>query len=843
MVLQTAKATCLYEDVVREASFGKLSESISSKLYMYLKFKFRKELYSHQAAAINAALQGKHVGICTSTASGKSMCFSIPVFNEILTNPTSRAIYVFPIKALANDQLLKLQALARDLQLGDIVRKFDGDVNREERKKAIAEGRILVCTPDVLHTTLLRRHREEGYSALFQELKYVILDESHIYSGIFGSNMAFVVRRLRQICQNAGSNPQFISASATIGEPMQHFKNLTGIDDFEVIDHDGSPSYGRQYYFVSFDGSTQLSEQLVKSFVSFAEAGKRFIAFSESRQEVEHLIIDLANREPGLAKKVKPYRAGYDPAQRQKIENDLRSGNLVGVIATSALELGIDISELEVCLLIGVPDTKSSFFQRVGRVGRSKPGEVYLFKTNRALDDYYFSHPDEFIARTPEPLVINLENRRLQLDHYSCTRHEAENFENPLLSADIFPLSFRQLGEKMRDYEFPDEILYSSSPHFDVTIRSIADPIYTIIQGHNNDGIELGTINYSQLLREAYKGAVYLHMGRRYRVQKVSYSNRNVYVSPKCPFAFTRPNVELSVRERLTTGLRHKTWGAVSLSEISLGVYESVKGYVESRPKEEKEHVEFPKPMMRYFVTRGVLLHLRMPGMIDYGKVQGLATALMNSFPLVYPCAGGDIRVWHWTKGADEAKVYLFDNIAGGLDITSKAIDLIEALLVRIKRKIEGCACGKDDIQGEGCIMCVLPLHWQSYVANADKAGTLALLNAIIGVTSGSAFVAGGGQQVLSVKSNKRYGQLMLSAGSMVFTGRCEEGTIVSSKAISVGDINDRSYEIKVGNVVRTYLGRSLTLIQGDKEYWCASCGQESIELSEEVCPICSVTL
>lgn len=278
-----------------------------------------------------------------------------------------------------------------------------------------------------------------------------------------------------------------------------------------------------------------------------------------------------------------PYRSGYEASDRQRIENALRNGTLSGVFCTSALELGVDLPDIDVCLMLGLPGTKISFVQRAGRAGRSKKGAVVVLKSGSAQDEYYFSRPRELIEKGFEPLKIHLRNRQIILGHYACARLEGGDFERPALSERIFGSHFKVVEERIRDFDFPDEILYHQTPHFEVQIRSVNDPSYSIVLGKNGDDPGIGSINYSQIMREAYPGAIYGHMGRRYRVERISYSKRQVFVSARCPPGHTRPLAAVFVKPRPGTYQeRHKKWGGITVSCCFISVLERVDGYVEN---------------------------------------------------------------------------------------------------------------------------------------------------------------------------------------------------------------------------------------------------------------------
>lgn len=832
-----------------QAEYDKIPRDLSSALGLMAKFTYPKGLYTHQSRSIEALLQGNHTAICTSTASGKSLCFSYPVINTLLQNPQSRALFVFPIKALANDQIRRLKGLLKQLRLDpELVKRFDGDVLGEERKEAIAKGQILVCTPDVLHTTLLRENGKPEYKRFFANLEQVVLDECHVYSGAFGSNMAYVLRRLRQVCQYVGSSPRYILSSATVGEPHQHLSRLTGLEDLLVIgpEEDGSPAYGKEYFFVEPEGKAETF--VLKIIKGLIREGKRFLLFCHARQEVERLYAEILQKDRELAGLIRPYRAGYEAVDRQGIEKSLREGRLQGVISTSALELGIDLPDLDICLMLGLPSTKNSFVQRAGRVGRLAPGTVLVIKMETAFDAYYFNHPEEFLHKPLEQLPLHLQNQQLMLAHFACARAESADFERPQLAPDIFGWEFLQLANRIREYDFPDEILYLQNPHFEVQIRCISDPSYNIVVGWDPSAPPLGTINYSQLLREAYPEAAYLHLGRRYKVRKLSYSKKTVFVDTRCPVVFTKPKAEIFIRERhrAAQGVA-KSWGSkVRISQNSLGIVEKLSGCVESSGRTKRD-VDYAQPLMRHFVTEGVSIYLQGFAALSHVAVVGLATALERAYPMCYPCAKEDIASYAWTKQGEEGHIYLYDTSAGGLALTWPAVDHFERLLDLTRELVANCPNCRQSPDQKGCINCVDDNRWYTYNFHSDRQGVLILLDAIRAELRDAVPVISAARQQQKARKEEEipanyFGRTMISIGSLVFTGKCQEGFILASKPFN-SVVEDRLYDISINGKVHQFLGGSLTLLQGNIEKWCSNCGEEAIDLAIEKCPVCEAVL
>ncbi|MGI1658232.1 MAG: DEAD/DEAH box helicase [Desulfitobacterium sp.] len=843
------KITYDYIDCSRPGKYMKAPEILDTRLRLYTKFKYPQGLYSHQVMCINSLLNGQHTALCTSTASGKSLGFCYPAMQEILNNSNARALFVYPIKALANDQIAKLKSLAADLGLKpDIVRKFDGDVKATDRVEALEKSRILVVTPDVLHTTLLRLNDEPLYSRFFENLALVILDECHTYSGVFGSNMAYVLSRLRQVCQKKGSNPRFMMSSATVGNPQEHLRQLTGIEDITIIDErfNGSPQFEREFFMVQ---PTRYQESYTLDLMGeLIQQNTRFLVFGQSRQQIERLVENFRLKHPKYRSKVEPYRAGFTPTERQQIENSFRKGELVGLVATSALELGVDLPNLSVCIILGLPSTKSSFWQQSGRIGRSSEGVVIVLRTDSAYDNYFFSNPEKLYNEPFEPLVINQNNEPLMIGHYACARAESGDFENPFLDHRIFGSKFSELNQRIKEFDYSDEILYTKDPHFEINIRSLNDPTYQIVIGRDSQDPPIGTITYSQLMREAYPQAIFLQRGRRYRVTKISFTNKKVYVDARCPmYSSTRPRGEVHIKERFNGRILQKNWGSgVTIRNTTLGILEKVSGYQIITGKE-KEDVEYAQPLMRYFVTQGVIIHLKDIPSLSHSAVVGLTTALHNIYPVFYPCAKEDIASYAWAKEG-EAGIFLYDNNAGGLGLTTAAFDQFEELIGQTYENIANCEYCLSHPQENGCINCVVANRWYTTNVKSDRHAVLRLFEEIINLLQRILPQSNqDGSENLPAKSllikEGHFGRTMISDGSLVFTGKNQEGVVLSSLPFqSVGE-EERLYELNVQGQIVKFMGRSLTLVQGNLEYWCTNCGQEGIERSEEFCPLCGSLL
>ena len=422
------------EDVpAREARYGALDRPIDRRLERGLRDFGIDELYTHQTDAINALRDGKNVIVSTGTASGKSLCYNLPVLEELLQDRTASAMYIFPTKALAQDQR---KALGRLVPKSSRLRYdiFDGDTPSHERGGIRRSARLLITNPDMLHVGILPHHRL-WYQRL-RSLRYVIIDEAHVYRGVFGSHVANIIRRLRRICERLGSRPQFIMCSATIANPGEHAERLTGLP-FEVVEDDGSPYGGKDFLFWNppmldlATGSRRSTN--TESAQLFAELLRRYVRtmnFVRSRRAAELLYVyvrdNLKLSHPDVARRVMPYRASYLPEDRRAIERDLAQGRLLGVTTTNAMELGIDIGDLDATLLTGYPGTIASAWQQAGRSGRSGHRSLsVLVAHDNPLDQYLMRHPEAFFGKPHESARVSPGNPYILKPHLLCAAYEA----------------------------------------------------------------------------------------------------------------------------------------------------------------------------------------------------------------------------------------------------------------------------------------------------------------------------------------------------------------------------------------------------------------------------------
>ena len=439
----------------RGASFADLDEPLDERLRDAIRRAGVHRFYSHQAAAINAARSGKNVVTVTSTASGKTLCYSVPVLDDLLRHPNHRALFLFPTKALAQDQLAKLNGMHLK---GLVAATFDGDTPREERAAIKRTAGILLTNPDMLSVGILPYH--SSWAAFLRNLRFIVLDEVHAYRGVFGSHVANVMRRLRRVCARYGANPQFLCSSATIANPEELVRHLTGADA-ALVDGDGSPSGAKRFVFWNPPqigsgeaGRKSTNIETTNLFAALVQDGIRTIAFAKARQTAEMILrytrnsLRIAGSE--LGDRITSYRAGYRPEERREIERRLFNGDLLGVVSTSALELGVDIGGLDACVLNGFPGTVASTWQQAGRAGRgAQESLAVLVAHDNPLDQFLMSRPDYFFGRPHEHAIVDPNNLHILRPHV-----RAAAYELPLADSDT---RFFGLGMAMVVKELEEE--------------------------------------------------------------------------------------------------------------------------------------------------------------------------------------------------------------------------------------------------------------------------------------------------------------------------------------------------------------------------------------------------
>jgi DEAD/DEAH box helicase domain-containing protein len=537
---------CHVEELpARPARFGALNEPLPPALQESLEKSHLDELFSHQAAAVNLIRQGKNVIIATSSASGKSLCYNIAVMEAMLAQPQAVALYLFPTKALAQDQLSKLgQYFSPGILNESDYATYDGDTPQRERSGIRRKARLILTNPDMLHLNLLPNHGV--WARLWRNLRYVVVDEAHAYRGVFGSHVALILRRLRRLCRVYGANPQFILASATIQNPGEHAADLVGLP-FEVVDDDGSPKGGKEFVFwdppmIDPSKGARRSANIEAAGIMSLLVSQDIhsLCFTRTRRLTELVANYVRDRLKAInrayASRVKSYRAGYLAEERRQIEHELVTGKLIGVVATNALELGVDIGDLDATVLTGYPGSIASTWQQAGRSGRRSGRSLsFLVGLDNPLDQYLINHPDFFFGHSFEYALINPENHHILRAHLLCAAWELalapadEKFFGPGLQSEIAGLCAEgRLREKKERYFLSPALAY---PAGEVDIRSASGDHFTLIDSAN--GRLLETLDASHAYTQAHLGAVYLHQGETYVVSDFDLASKIIRAGPE----------------------------------------------------------------------------------------------------------------------------------------------------------------------------------------------------------------------------------------------------------------------------------------------------------------------
>ena len=538
-------------------------------------------LYTHQAKAIDQARNGPTI-VTTGTASGKSLCFQVPALEALAADPTARALFLYPTKSLAQDQARSLARFGLSRTVRPAI--YDGDTPRQERTAIRRRSNLVITNPDMLHVGILPHH--DAWRELFSNLRYVVVDEAHVYRGVFGSHVANVLRRLRRIAAIHGSDPRFVMTSATIANPVELAERLTGVEPFALVDRDGAPRAQRR---IAVWNPPLLDEELgtrgsvlaeaAEVFSDLIAAGVRTICFMKSRKGVELILRHARDRlDPELAERVAPYRAGYTPAQRQEIQSRLTGGDLLGVVATDALELGIDIGELDAAVCVTFPGTVASLKQMWGRAGRRGRGLAVYIAGEDALDQFFCRHPEDFLARPVEAAILDPFNPEIHTAHVLCAAHEApvSDADDPYLGEKVEAVA-GELAEAGLLRERATGFVPRRAddyPAARVALRSASPDSFVLLDGQS--GEVFGTIEAQRAYGTVHEGAVYLHLGRSYLVRELDLGSRRAVLEPFDGDYFTQTKreimtyVELLEDRRTTCGVT-LSYGQVIYSETVLG--------------------------------------------------------------------------------------------------------------------------------------------------------------------------------------------------------------------------------------------------------------------------------
>ena len=721
------------------ARHGEYPAAVDPRLREALKRRGIERLYSHQAEACGAALAGRNVVVVTPTASGKTLCYNLPVLQSILERPGSRALYLFPTKALSQDQMEELHALIGDAGADVKTFTYDGDTPGEVRRKVREAGHVVVTNPDMLHTGILPHHTK--WVKLFENLRYVVIDELHNYRGVFGSHFANVVRRLRRICRFYGSSPVFIACSATIANPRELAERIIGAPA-DLVDQSGAPR-ARKVIAVYNPPVVNTQLGIRRSAVGAArriaskliEGGVQTIVFAPSRVRVELLLRYLresVRTRPGEPSPIQGYRGGYLPGERRAVEKGLREGSILGVVATNALELGIDIGSLEAAVLVGWPGSLASAWQQMGRAGRrSGISLAVLVASSSPLGQYIAGNPGYLFDGSPEAGRIDPENLLVRISHVKCAA-----FELPFEEGEEFGPESRQLLDLLAREDVLVKTggryhwMTESFPAESVSLRSAAIDNFVIIEKGPKPQV-IGEVDRPAAPLLIHDEAIYMHGGVQYHVDELDWKEKKAYVRRVDVDYYTDANlaVELDVIDSFETVPKtgcDAAHGEVAVRQIAT-VFKKLKletnenvGWGKIQIPEENQHTTAYWVALGDHAVEGLRVEEIQEGLV------GMAQLVRQLAPVFLLCDARDLQEVAQVRSPFTGRptLFVYERQPGGVGMASRLFEIHEKLIAAALEVASGCGCPA------GCPGCIGPTIGD---APTNKRATLALLGRLAG--------------------------------------------------------------------------------------------------------------
>ncbi|MFD0827834.1 DEAD/DEAH box helicase [Neobacillus sp. M.A.Huq-85] len=694
-----------------------LPESLHPVLSQALNSKGIKELYTHQSTAYKTVMARRSIVAVTPTASGKTLCYNLPVLQTILQNPNARALYMFPTKALAQDQKSEINEIIQAAGVDINSYTYDGDTPATIRQRVRKAGHVVITNPDMLHSAILPHHTK--WVSLFENLKFVVIDELHTYRGVFGSHVANVIRRLKRICRYYGSNPVFICTSATIANPLELAEALTE-EKMCLIDNNGAPSGKKHFLFynppiVNKPLNIRRSATLeVRKIAGELLKNKiQTIVFARSRVRVEIILTylqELVKNQLG-PKSIMGYRGGYLPTERRKIEKGLRSGDIYGVVSTNALELGVDIGQLQVCIMTGYPGTISSAWQQAGRAGR-RHGEalVIMVASSSPLDQYIIQNPGYFFNKSPETARINPDNLIILIDHMKCAAYELPfKKEEKFGSVDT---------EELLEYLTEERILYrngdkwywmnDSFPAHNISLRSASQENIVIVDQSDIANVKvIGEMDRFSAMTLLHDEAIYLHQGRQYQVEKLDWDEKKAFVREVDVDYFTDANLAVQLKVLEVDKLSSQTQAEIGFGDVSVRAMATIFKKIKFETHENigSGPIHLPEEEL-HTNAAWISLDQSFSEMGQERLEQGLigaAHALNHIAPLFVMADPQDIHVIPQVKADHNEKptIFFYDRYPGGIGLSEKIYQGMPEVFEETRKMIEHCQCES------GCPSCI----------------------------------------------------------------------------------------------------------------------------------------
>ncbi|MFE4043189.1 MULTISPECIES: DEAD/DEAH box helicase [unclassified Priestia] len=701
----------------KEAKTAPFPAPLHTKLRQALENRGVGSLYTHQKTAFDLATAKKNVVAVTPTASGKTLCYNLPVLQSIMENDQARALYLFPTKALAQDQKSELNEIIEEMEVPINSYTYDGDTPANIRQKVRKAGHIVITNPDMLHSAILPHHTK--WVSLFENLQYIVIDELHTYRGVFGSHVANVIRRLKRICRYYGSNPIFICTSATIANPKELAEHLTGAHVM-LVDNNGAPSGRKHFIFynppivnkpLNIRRSATLEVRNIAG--EFLKNKIQTIVFARSRVRVEIILTYLQElvKNQLQNKSIQGYRGGYLPKQRREIERGLREGSIYGVVSTNALELGVDIGQLQVCVMTGYPGTVASAWQQAGRAGR-RHGEavIVMVASSSPLDQYMIQHPDYFFSRNPETARINPDNLVILVDHLKCASYElpfkqGETFDGVEIE-DV--LEFLQ---EERVIHFSGDKWYwmnDSFPAHNISLRSASQENVVIIDQSDVANVKvIGEMDRFSAMTLLHDEAIYLHQGIQYQVEYLDWDEKKAYVREVDVDYFTDANLAVNLKVLEADKERMERTYSIGYGDVMVSAMATIFKKIKFETHENigSGPISLPEEELH---TNAVWLSFEKEQFYESEErleqaLISVANALQSIAPLMVMCDPSDLHVVPQVKAVhnEQPTIFLYDRYPGGIGLSDKVYEQMNDVLSQTNQLIVNCSCES------GCPSCI----------------------------------------------------------------------------------------------------------------------------------------
>ncbi|MGE7666012.1 DEAD/DEAH box helicase [Ureibacillus composti] len=700
----------------RPAQYAPFPKQLHPSIKKALQSRGIEQLYTHQRDAFDHALNGQSFTAVTPTASGKSYCYHLPVLQKILEDSSSRALYLFPTKALAQDQKSDLNNLIEEMDEEILSYTYDGDTAPAIRQKIRKAGHIVITNPDMLHSGILPHHTK--WVSLFENLKYIVIDELHTYKGVFGSHVAHVIRRLKRICAFYGSDPIFICTSATIKNPKELAEKLTNTKH-ELISKSGAPVGKKTFIFYNppivhptFGVRRSAILEVRDLATRLFEAGIQSIVFAKSRVRVEMLVTYLKGLTKSKIKdeSIRGYRGGYLPTERREIEKGLRDGEIQIVVSTNALELGVDIGQLQACIMTGYPGNIASAWQQAGRAGRRQDSALIIYvAASTALDQYVVNHPIYLLGSSPEEALINPENILILMDHLKCAA-----FELPFSMTETY--GEFEVQELLAYLEEEGVLVKTNSnwywmserfPAHDISLRSAAQENVIIVDQTIPAATKvIGEMDTYSAMTLLHEEAIYLHQGTQFQVEKLDWEEKKAYVREVDVDYFTDANLAVELKVMSEDQTKPYKSCQVSYGDVSLLAIPTIFKKIKFSTHENigSGPIHLPPHEMH---TNATWLTFELPEnwseemLTD--SLTGVAYAMQSFVPLFIQCDRSDLSIVPQVKAVHNKKptLFIYDSYPGGIGLSEKVYDIIDLLLRHTYNHVYSCPCQ------HGCPSCI----------------------------------------------------------------------------------------------------------------------------------------